>query len=168
MSTVSTKTLQLGSNADQSKNFKITVPTPEDGTLTIERANGTDVAKVETDGKVSFSFGIFGFSITSTNTGGGSQSCLSFPSWLGGLKIQWGNQVVTSNTDILFAVPFTTIINVVNISVTPAVATSYIEVAAAQVSGQLDRFQGFVSRQALAGGAWSAGSSQCGWIAIGY
>lgn len=54
MSQVNTKTLMLGQNADQSKNFKITVPTPEDGTLTIERANGTDVMLVAANGKVSF------------------------------------------------------------------------------------------------------------------
>lgn len=45
MSQLNAKTLMLGQNADQSKNFKITVPTPEDGTLTIERANGADVMK---------------------------------------------------------------------------------------------------------------------------
>ena len=48
----------LGSNADQTKNFKITVPTPEDGTLTIERGDGTDVLVVGTDGKVTFPSGI--------------------------------------------------------------------------------------------------------------
>ena len=52
MSQVNTKTVLLGSNADQSKNFKITVPTPEDGTLTIERANGTDVMKFLANGGV--------------------------------------------------------------------------------------------------------------------
>lgn len=41
MSQVNTKTVLLGSNADQSKNFKITVPTPEDGTLSITRGDGS-------------------------------------------------------------------------------------------------------------------------------
>lgn len=52
MSQLNAKTLMLGQNADQSKNFKITVPTPEDGTLTIERANGTDVMKFLANGGV--------------------------------------------------------------------------------------------------------------------
>src|SRR5512139_4277333 len=46
--------ITIGRNADQSKNFKITVPTPEDGTLTIERANGTDVMVVDATGTVKF------------------------------------------------------------------------------------------------------------------
>lgn len=44
----------LGQSADQTKNFKITVPAVPDGTLTIERGDGTDVLTVAANGLVSF------------------------------------------------------------------------------------------------------------------
>ena len=46
--------IQLGDNADTSKNFVISVPAVADGTLTIERENGTDVLTVDAAGKLSF------------------------------------------------------------------------------------------------------------------
>lgn len=41
MSQVNAKTLMLGKNADPAKNFKITVPTPEDGTIRLVRGDNT-------------------------------------------------------------------------------------------------------------------------------
>ena len=48
----------LGDDVDLTKNFKIIVPTPEDGTLTIERGDGTVVLKVETNGSVTIPGGV--------------------------------------------------------------------------------------------------------------
>lgn len=53
MSKIALKTIKLGDSADTSKNFLISVPTVPDGTLTIERENGTDVLTVDASGKVS-------------------------------------------------------------------------------------------------------------------
>ena len=44
--------VKLGDNADNSKNFVIKVPAVADGTLTIERENGTDVLTIDAGGKV--------------------------------------------------------------------------------------------------------------------
>ena len=46
--------IKLGSNADTSKNFVISVPAVADGTLTIERENGTDVLTIDASGNVAF------------------------------------------------------------------------------------------------------------------
>jgi hypothetical protein len=68
----------LGKNADPAKNFKITVPTPEDGTLTIERANGADVMLVAANGRVTFpgnkapAFSAFKNALQSLTSGSGS------------------------------------------------------------------------------------------------
>ena len=50
--TLALRQIQLGDNADTSKNFVISVPAVADGTLTIERENGTDVLKIDASGKV--------------------------------------------------------------------------------------------------------------------
>lgn len=52
MSKIALKTIKLGDSADTSKNFLISVPAVPDGTLTIERENGTDVLTVGASGKV--------------------------------------------------------------------------------------------------------------------
>lgn len=52
--TLNLKKIKLGDNADTSKNFVISVPAVADGTLTIERENGTDVLTVDAAGKVTF------------------------------------------------------------------------------------------------------------------
>lgn len=57
MSKVATKTVKLGDSADLSKNFLISVPAVPDGTLTIERENGTDVLTVDASGFVGISDG---------------------------------------------------------------------------------------------------------------
>ena len=46
--------IKLGDSATPSKNFIISVPDIPDGTLTIERADGTDVLTVDAAGKVNF------------------------------------------------------------------------------------------------------------------
>lgn len=46
--------VKLGDNADESKNFLIKVPAVADGTLVIERGNGTDVLSIDASGKVTF------------------------------------------------------------------------------------------------------------------
>ena len=46
--------IKLGDNADESKNFVIKTPTIADGTLTIERGNGTDVLTIDASGNVAF------------------------------------------------------------------------------------------------------------------
>lgn len=56
MSQLNLKKIQLGDNADTSKNFVISVPAVADGTLVIERGNGTDVLSVAADGKVTGNF----------------------------------------------------------------------------------------------------------------
>ena len=50
--TLALRQIQLGDNADTSKNFVISVPAVADGTLTIERENGTDVLTIDASGKV--------------------------------------------------------------------------------------------------------------------
>lgn len=52
MSDLNLRSIQLGDNADKSKNFVIKVPAIADGTLTIERGNGTDVLSIDANGKV--------------------------------------------------------------------------------------------------------------------
>lgn len=54
MSQLSLKKIKLGDNADTSKNFVISTPAVADGTLTIERENGTDVLTIDSSGKVVF------------------------------------------------------------------------------------------------------------------
>ena len=50
--TLALRQIKLGDNADTSKNFVIAVPAVADGTLVIERGNGTDVLSIAADGKV--------------------------------------------------------------------------------------------------------------------
>ena len=50
--------IQLGDNADTSKNFVITTPVIADGTLVIERVDGTVVFKIEADGTVTIPGGV--------------------------------------------------------------------------------------------------------------
>lgn len=52
MSDLNLRSIQLGDNADVSKNFVIKVPAIANGTLVIERGNGTDVLSIAADGKV--------------------------------------------------------------------------------------------------------------------
>ena len=52
MSQLSLKKIKLGDNADLSKNFVISVPAVADGTLTIERENGTDVLTIDESGGI--------------------------------------------------------------------------------------------------------------------
>ena len=57
MSQLSLKKIKLGDNADTSKNFVISVPAVADGTLTIERENGTDVLTIDASGFVGLADG---------------------------------------------------------------------------------------------------------------
>lgn len=50
--------IQLGDDADTSKNFIISVPAVADGTLVIERGNGTVVFKIEANGTVTIPGGV--------------------------------------------------------------------------------------------------------------
>lgn len=52
--TLALRQIKLGDNADTSKNFVISVPAVADGTLVIERENGTDVLTIDASGRVSF------------------------------------------------------------------------------------------------------------------
>ena len=52
--TLNLKKIKLGDNADTSKNFLIKTPAVADGTLTIEREDGTDVLTIDASGKVVF------------------------------------------------------------------------------------------------------------------
>jgi len=54
MSKLKVKEVLLGDNADPSKNFVLSVPAVADGTLTIKRANGTNVLSIDATGKVQF------------------------------------------------------------------------------------------------------------------
>lgn len=51
MSTLNLKNIQLGDNPDPSKNFVLSVPAVADGTLSIKRANGTNVLSIDAAGK---------------------------------------------------------------------------------------------------------------------
>ena len=51
MSTLKTKKVQLGDNADPSKNFVLSVPAVADGTLSIKRQDGTNVLSIDATGK---------------------------------------------------------------------------------------------------------------------
>lgn len=84
MSQVNAKTLMLGQNADQSKNFKISVPMTEDGTMTIERADGTDVMKFLAAGEVEMP--TLPFSKT-------ANGYMTLPN---GFIVQWGSVNVTT------------------------------------------------------------------------
>lgn len=53
--TLALRQIQLGDNADTSKNFVISVPAVADGTLVIERGNGADVLSIAADGTVAIS-----------------------------------------------------------------------------------------------------------------
>ena len=50
--TLALRQIKLGDNADSTKNFVISVPAVADGTLTIERENGTDIITVAANGVV--------------------------------------------------------------------------------------------------------------------
>jgi hypothetical protein len=50
MSTVATKTLQLGDSGTLANNFRITVPGVPDGTATFEKGDGTDLLKMAFSG----------------------------------------------------------------------------------------------------------------------
>lgn len=50
--TLALRQIKLGDNADTSKNFVISVPAVADGTLTIERENGTDVLTIDAGGNI--------------------------------------------------------------------------------------------------------------------
>ena len=52
--TLALSTVKLGDNADTSKNFLIKAPAVADGTLKIQRENGTDVLSIAANGKVLF------------------------------------------------------------------------------------------------------------------
>lgn len=52
MSQLSLKKIKLGDSADTSKNFLIKTPAVADGTLTIERENGTDVLTIDASGNI--------------------------------------------------------------------------------------------------------------------
>ena len=58
--------IKLGDNADNSKNFVIKVPAVADGTLTIERENGTTVASIDANGVVSTPKNVVAFHALST------------------------------------------------------------------------------------------------------
>lgn len=55
---LSLTSIKLGDSATPSKNFIISVPDIPDGTLTIERGDGTDVLTIDAAGKVAFPTGI--------------------------------------------------------------------------------------------------------------
>lgn len=48
------RSIQLGDSSDSSKNFVIKTPAIADGTLVIERGDGTDVLSIAANGKVLF------------------------------------------------------------------------------------------------------------------
>lgn len=50
--------IQLGDDADTSKNFIISVPATPDGTLSISRMSGEAVIIVETDGSLTIPYGV--------------------------------------------------------------------------------------------------------------
>lgn len=64
--TLALRQIQLGDNADTSKNFVISVPAVADGTLVIERGNGTDVITVAATGNVTQKAGIFTDGVSGT------------------------------------------------------------------------------------------------------
>ena len=56
--TLALRQIQLGDNADSTKNFVIGVPAVADGTLVIKRGNGTVVFKIEANGTVTIPGGV--------------------------------------------------------------------------------------------------------------
>lgn len=54
MSTLVTKTIQLGDSGTLANNFLIKVPAVPDGTLLIERMDGTDVLTIDASGQIQF------------------------------------------------------------------------------------------------------------------
>lgn len=52
MSTIQTKTVRLGDSGTLANNFELSVPAVPDGTLTLQRQDGTDVLAVNAAGKV--------------------------------------------------------------------------------------------------------------------
>ena len=101
MSTLKTKKVQLGDNADPSKNFLIEVPAVADGTLSIKRQDGTNVLSIATDGKTVIP-GVVG---TVAQVGGiptgqiiesGNNANGYYVRYADGVQICWVNKVIAT------------------------------------------------------------------------
>ena len=103
MSQLSLKKIKLGDNADLSKNFVISVPAVADGTLTIERENGTDVLTIDASGNASLPGNL-------SLTGKVSQAIqsmvrVSATNGYGSVNTQvrrWTNTIVNQGSDITY------------------------------------------------------------------
>lgn len=127
MSQLSLKTIRLGDSADESKNFLIKTPAVADGTLVIERGNGTDVMTVSADGtvtmpnlnpqiwqdvKASRSLGSANY-VNSTplpiqvSMSGSSTAALQFKGWVGGVGVAFSTtqNSTGSGCGLVFTVP---------------------------------------------------------------
>jgi microcystin-dependent protein len=153
---------QVGVSATPANNFFFD-GSYDNGTMRLARNSGQDIMTVDTAGKADFSIGILGFSYTSNSNG----QCLAFPSWAGGVKIQWGNQGGSAGTmTVTFPVTFTT---------TPiyAVATPEIPSASpgsftvAQILSNITTISMAVNRKFYNGTVVGDASENVNWIAIG-
>ena len=86
--TLALRQIKLGDNADNSKNFLISVPAVADGTLVIERGDGTDVLRMNAAGLMSLP--------QMSNSFTAKGHCL-LPN---GLMVQWGS-VITSSGGVI-------------------------------------------------------------------
>ena len=96
--TLALRRIQLGDNADTSKNFVISVPAVADGTLTIERENGTDVLSIDANGKVAFPQGFSYPIIGGLSSSGGT---LGSGSWTGTVTKIGALEIVTGVVNIV-------------------------------------------------------------------
>lgn len=117
MSLIKAIKAQLGLSGDPAKNFTLSVPAAPDGTMKLARGNAgattQDIMTVDAAGKVGFSVGVLGFQYVAQDLGGfGKRFGVKFPTWLGGLVVNWGTRlnlnygaaVSTATED--FAIPF--------------------------------------------------------------
>jgi len=146
--------LQFGSAIDQSKTFVLSAPTPLDGTLTLERTDGTDIMKVLVDGQINMPGMPF------------SKSSNGYVTLPNGLIIQWGSDAtVASDLAVAFPIIFpVAVASVQTTMVTGATTTQLFSTTVDAISSS-----GFSVRKRFQSGSTTSGATEpFNWIAIGY
>ena len=145
--TLALRQIKLGDNADTSKNFVISVPAVADGTLVIERGNGTDVLKFLANGGVEMPTLAF---LKNQN------GYVTLPN---GIVIQWGISAFVSRSTlgITFPTPFSTQFLSASIM--------FADLTANGMTSQMTSFSLAAMQHYISG---PAGSGNLYWFAIGH